>query len=86
MSVLPKSQVPDKSAGFNLVLCFCERAGMSDQKLFCYPTNLNDVSVGNIRHSSVQSPRKSLIYIYIYIYIHGVPGGMCETSGECSLC
>jgi len=22
----------------------------------------------------------------IYIYIQGVPGGMCETSGECSLC
>jgi hypothetical protein len=26
------------------------------------------------------------IYIYIYIYIQGVPGGMCQTSGECSLC
>ena len=25
------------------------------------------------------------IYIYIYIYIQGVPGGMCQTSGECSL-
>jgi hypothetical protein len=25
------------------------------------------------------------IYIYIYIYIQGVTGGMCETSGECSL-
>ena len=24
------------------------------------------------------------IYIYIYIYIQGVPGGMCQTSGECS--
>ena len=23
---------------------------------------------------------------YIYIYIQGVPGGMCQTSGECSLC
>jgi len=21
-----------------------------------------------------------------YIYIQGVPGGMCQTSGECSLC
>jgi len=40
---------------------------MSDQKLFRYPTILNDVSVGNFRHSLVQSPRKSLIYIYIYI-------------------
>jgi hypothetical protein len=26
------------------------------------------------------------IYIYIYIYIQGVPGGMCNTSGEFSLC
>ena len=26
------------------------------------------------------------IYIYIYIYIQGVPGGMWNTSGECSLC
>ena len=25
------------------------------------------------------------IYIYIYVYIQGVPGGMCQTSGECSL-
>jgi len=24
--------------------------------------------------------------IYIYIYIQGVPGGMYQTSGECSLC
>ena len=23
---------------------------------------------------------------YIYIYIQDVPGGMCQTSGECSLC
>ena len=26
------------------------------------------------------------IYIYIYIYTQGVPGGMCQTSGGCSLC
>ena len=25
-------------------------------------------------------------YIYIYIYIQDVPGGMCQTSGGCSLC
>ena len=25
-------------------------------------------------------------HIYIYIYIQGVPGGMCQTSGGCSLC
>ena len=23
--------------------------------------------------------------IYIYIYTQGVPGGMCQTSGECFL-
>ena len=26
------------------------------------------------------------MYVYICIYIQGVPGGMCQTSGECSLC
>jgi len=25
-------------------------------------------------------------YTHIYIYIQGVPGGMCQTSGGCSLC
>ena len=25
------------------------------------------------------------LYTYIYICIQGVPGGMCQTSGECSL-
>jgi hypothetical protein len=55
-SVLPKSQVPDMSAVFHLVAYFCERASLSDQKLFCHPKILNDVSVGNIRHSLVQSP------------------------------
>ena len=24
--------------------------------------------------------------LYIYIYTQGVPGGMCQTSGGCSLC
>jgi len=35
-------------------------------------------------------PDIKYIYIYIYIYTHthtqGVPGGMGQTSGECSLC
>jgi len=27
------------------------------------------------------------VYItYVYAHIQGVPGGMCQTSGECSLC
>ena len=26
-----------------------------------------------------------IVYWYIYIYIQGVPGRMCQTSGECSL-
>ena len=35
---------------------------------------------------SILCPPLSILYIYIYIYIQGVPGGMCQTSGECSLC
>ena len=27
-----------------------------------------------------------IVVIYIYIYIQVVPGGMCQISGECSLC
>ena len=26
------------------------------------------------------------IYLFIYLYIQDVPGGMCQTSGGCSLC
>jgi len=26
------------------------------------------------------------VFVYMYVYIQGVPGGMCQTSGECSLC
>jgi len=29
---------------------------------------------------------KSQLVCQIYIYIQGVPGGMCQTSGGCSLC
>ena len=28
---------------------------------------------------------QNIVYTYIYIYMQGVPGGMCQTSGECSL-
>ena len=39
---------------------------------------------------SVQPTALSYIYIYlfiyVYIYIAGVPGGMCQISGGCSLC
>ena len=27
-----------------------------------------------------------LMLVLFYIYIQGVPGGMCQTSGGCSLC
>ena len=37
-------------------------------------------------YNDFASQSKSHIYIYIYIYIQDVPGGMCQTSGECSLC
>jgi hypothetical protein len=37
-------------------------------------------------HPSHLAPRLKKTYSSIYIYIQGVPGGMCETSGGCSLC
>jgi len=31
---------------------------------------------------------RGYMYMYTWLikYIQGVPGGMCQTSGECSLC
>ena len=43
------------------------------------------------RYNDCAIPALTHIYIYIYIHKHihlhiqGVPGGMCQTSGECSL-
>ena len=36
-------------------------------------------------HIHTYTHTHTYIYIYIYIYTQGVPGGMCQTSGECSL-
>ena len=45
------------------------------------------VPLSMVQHCSTMCGRSlSLsLYIYIYICIQGVPGGMCQTSGECSL-
>jgi len=51
---------------------------------------LYDLETSRIRRpwpTGTVAPEENVCaYIYIYIYIQGVPGGMCQTSGECSLC
>jgi len=44
--------------------------------------------VHNVKYYKVIKCVCVYIYIYIYIYTHtqSVPGGMCQISGECSLC
>ena len=50
---------------------------------FITGTNLNIAIYFKYELSTVYL---KIIYIYtIYIYIQGVPGGMCQTLGECSL-
>ena len=36
--------------------------------------------------NATEKKLRKVIYVHIYIYIQGVPGGMCQTLGECSLC
>ena len=36
--------------------------------------------------TAVLPKRQVFLPEHIYIYIQGVPGGMCQTSGGCSLC
>ena len=43
------------------------------------------VTVCLVEHKIVMS-FSYYTHTHIYIYIQGVPGGMCQTSGECSLC
>jgi hypothetical protein len=59
-SAFPKYQVPDMSAVFRSVTQLRETG--SDRKCSGRPTMLNDVSVENIQHSLVTSPRKFSIY------------------------
>ena len=42
----------------------------------------------NASTSSDHSPASRLVRrdLYMYVCIQGVPGGMCQTSGGCSLC
>jgi hypothetical protein len=44
----------------------------------------NHSAVGMVQYLSNKNPY-IYMYIYTYIYIQGVPGGMCQTSGGCSL-
>ena len=39
-----------------------------------------------VNYNEGEDPFEPALNIYIYIYIYSVPGGMCQTSGGCSLC
>jgi len=46
--------------------------------------------VGGQRHIKAAFPRERrgnrFVCVCVCVYIQGVPGGMCQISGECSLC
>jgi hypothetical protein len=66
---------------------------MTDNKMFqLHPARHQETGkgwqvTGKVRLWQERNGAKKgeLEHIYIYIYIQGVSGGMCETSGECSL-
>ena len=52
-------------------------------------TDFVDTTISNALRDlrfGLNQPLKSADDGYIGIYIRGVPGGMCQTSGGCSLC
>jgi hypothetical protein len=57
-NAFPKSQVLRKSKVFRLVAAFLVTGSVSDREPSGRPVVFNDVSVEDIRHSLVQSPRK----------------------------
>ena len=71
---------------------YCCHGGKAIEHYF-----LADLTIAQALHSSHQSVCVCVcvcicvcvcvcVCVYIYIYIQGVPGGMCQSSGECSLC
>jgi len=39
-----------------------------------------------LREDDADASKHVGVLTILYIYIQGVPGGMCQTSGGCSLC
>jgi len=40
----------------------------------------------NMKLTDLLSGIERFVYLFTYLFIQGVPGGMFQTSGECSLC
>ena len=57
------------------------QAGFSKLIIYTKSYHTSNLLSNNSKHISLVSCHPT-----IYIYIQGVTGGMCETSGECSLC
>ena len=47
---------------------------------------LNSLNMEAANSFETLVPLSPPLSLSIYIYIQGVPGGMCQTSGGCSLC
>ena len=57
---------------------------------FYYPVHVSNTQVHHQEVTSVQAAYSTfhaeiMLKIMWIVYIQGVPGGMCQTSGECSL-
>jgi hypothetical protein len=53
---------------------------------FCF-SNGNSILVKfHFRCMEISLDGKSMVRLHLPSFIQGVPGGMCQTSGECSLC
>jgi hypothetical protein len=57
-NAFPKSQVPDKTPVFLLVVIFPEKLSLGDGRRSGRPTLLSEVSGGKIPHSLLKFPRK----------------------------
>ena len=65
----------------NYTLYYKSRVGLNIVYIF-----IIKICITSNTHTDIYIYMCVCVYIYIYIYIQGVPGGMYQTSGECSLC
>jgi hypothetical protein len=48
--------------------------------------NETSILISGVRSAAVHTGKASLFKVWKILYIQGVTGGMCHTSGGCSLC